>query len=79
MIEYRVKPITRYLVTRFASLPGHDNKTGLVTERGQFDSYQTAHDVAYAMCKLEHDVAGTPPDDPSFQYPRHKDGGETPA
>lgn len=75
MIQYKVKPITRYIVTRYQN----GANTGSVTERGQFDSYDTAYDVAYAMCKLEHDMAGTGPDDADFQYPRHKsDEGATP-
>lgn len=76
MIQYKVKPITRYIVTRFE----RSGQSGTaVTERGQFDSYDTAYDVAYAMCKLEHDMAGTGPDDADFQYPRHKsDEGATP-
>lgn len=71
MIEYRVKPVTRYIVTRYES---GGQSAGRATERGQFDNQKTAHDVAYAMCKLEHDIAGTTPDDPWFKYPDFMDG-----
>lgn len=66
-VEYRVRPITRYIVTRHVDT----GNTGSTTERGQFDNYQTAYDVAYAMCKLEHDMEGSEPDDERFQYPKH--------
>lgn len=67
MIQYKVKPITRYIVTRYES----GTNGGSVSERGQFDSYQTAYDVAYAMCKLEHDMEGSEPGDDRFQYPQY--------
>lgn len=66
-VEYRVRPITRYIVTRHIA---NEMASSQLTERGQFDSYQTAYDVAYAMCKLEHDMDGAEAGDERFQYPR---------
>lgn len=64
-VEYRVRPVTRYIITRYYAT----ENTGGVEQRGEFDNYRTAHDVAYALCKLDHDLAGTSRGDPGFQYP----------
>ncbi len=74
MIQYRVRPITRYVVTRFESHDdGNGRESGGSSERGQYDNAQIAFEVASALCKAEHDAAGTPPDDPNFIYPRQED------
>jgi len=62
-IEYRVRPVTRYIVTRYR------NDTGVSSIKGEYDSQQMAHEVAYALCKAEHDAAGTHPGDMDFVYP----------
>lgn len=53
-IEYRVRPVTRYHVTRFES-EVHDDGTnsGGCESLGEFDRTDTAHTVAVAMCSLE--------------------------
>ena len=66
-LEYRVKPITRYVVTRYES----GENTGGVSERGTFDNADVAYEVAYAMCKLEHEKLGYKIDDERVQYPEH--------
>lgn len=79
-VQYRVRPVTRYVITRW-----HDESDGIRSqggceERGEFNNHQTAYDVAYALCKMEHDLAGTPPDDLGFIYPKAPDWeGATPA
>jgi hypothetical protein len=66
-LEYRVRPVTRYVVTRF-----HQSGNGSGCEaRGEFDSHKAAYDVAYALCKLEHDALGWPIADERIQYPDH--------
>lgn len=76
VIEYRVRPITRYIVTRFEGYT--DDRTtesaGRSTQHGTFENGETAYHVAYALCRAEHEKAGTPPDDPAFQYPPIPDG-----
>lgn len=71
MIEYRVKPITRYVVTRYedASSGGYE-QPATVTERGTFDNHDTAFAVAHALCNHEHCASGEPLDSMSFIYPR---------
>ncbi len=67
-IEYRVRPVTRYVVTRYHETD--DGRTGGCETRGEFDSEAVAHDVAYALCKAEHDTLGYPPGDERVQYPK---------
>lgn len=65
MIEYRVRPVTRYVVTRF-----EDNEThGGSSQHGEFDNQDVAHEVAYALCRAEHERLGYPPGDERIQYP----------
>lgn len=64
-IEYKVRPVTRYIVTRYHNC---DNGAGVETH-GEYDRERTAYDVAYALCKMEHDSLGYPPGDERVQYP----------
>lgn len=72
-VEYRVRPITRYVVTRHFSQDDGPNQAGGSETRGIFDNDITAYEVAYALCKAEHDMSGLPAGDEGFIYP------ETPA
>ena len=66
-IEYRVRPVTRYVVTRFHQ--SDDGEVGGVETKGEFDNQETAHQVGYALCKEEHSRLGYPPGDERIQYP----------
>lgn len=72
MIEYRVRPVTRYVVTRFEH-PNDNTRPPSLKERGEYANAEVAHEVAYALCKAEHDAAGTALDDPDFKYPNTDD------
>lgn len=54
-IEYKVRPVTRYVVTRF-----HDDGRNQGSElKGQFDNELTAYEVANALARHEsadHDL-----------------------
>lgn len=65
-IEYRVRPVTRYIVTRYEE----DGRGAGSDPKGEFDNYETAYAVGYALCKEEHDRLGWPLDDERIQYPR---------
>ena len=71
-IEYRVRPVTRYIVTRWE---GECDPTGdvrgmnSVVQHGGFDNHATAYAVAYALCKQEHDALGWPIGDERIKYP----------
>lgn len=64
-VEYRVRPVTRYIVTRFHKT---DNGGGVET-KGEFDSPVVAYEVGYALAKEEHQRLGYPVGDERIQYP----------
>ena len=67
LIEYRVRPVTRYFVTRYHE---HGPMAGS-TSHGEFDNADTAYHVAYALAKAEHGQLGWPIGDERLQYPLH--------
>ncbi|MGB1390300.1 MAG: hypothetical protein ACPG61_15590 [Paracoccaceae bacterium] len=73
-VEYRVRPVTKYIVTRFEQ--GDD--TGAVETRGQYENGEVAYQVAYALCKAEHDKSGEPIESMNFIYPKIPDGVSIP-
>jgi len=73
-LEYRVRPVTRYSITRYTQ---YDDGAQGVETRGEFDNADQAWETAYALCKLEHEQhTDFPIGDPRVQYPRHPNGGE---
>ena len=74
-IEYRVRPVTRHIVTRFHQ-EDHENgcASGGSSSLGEFDNPETAYAVAYASCKLEHERLGYPLDDERIRYPEAPEG-----
>lgn len=71
-IEFRVRPVTRYIVTRFEQEydpAGACASAGRSTQHGEFESFGTAYAVSYALCKSEHDRLGYPPGDERISYP----------
>lgn len=66
-IEYRVRPVTRYIVTRFHQ-EGDGGSAGIDT-KGEFGNEEIAYEVAYALCKHEHRQLGYPLDDERIKYP----------
>lgn len=72
-IEYRVRPVTRYFVTRYESAADNAESNApnsRSTQHGEFDNFETAYAVGYALCKQEHERLGYPLDDMRIQYPR---------
>jgi hypothetical protein len=76
-VEYRVVPISRYIVTRYEewNLPpdGVSDQAAdrRVVEQGEYATHDLAWEVAYALAKQRHDLLGWPLDDERIQYPRH--------
>ncbi len=64
-VEYRVRPVTRFIVTRYHQ----GENSGGVETKGEFDSANVAHQVAYALAKEEHQRLGYPIGDERIQYP----------
>lgn len=69
-IEYRVRPVTRYVVTRFHSESGEGRGGCGSSVMGEYDNQQMAYEVGYALCKAEHDRLGFPPGDERITYPQ---------
>lgn len=76
-VEYRVKPVTRYIVTRFEAwnLPAGSNcaqsDDKRVSDLGEYANGDQAWEVAYALCKQRHELIGWPLGDERIQYPQH--------
>lgn len=77
LIEYKVRTVTRYVVTRFERRGDSGGCAGC----GEFDNFDTAYAVGYALCKAEHDRLGWPLDDKRIRYPANTIVGneETPS
>lgn len=66
MIEYRIRQVSRWVVTRYeetASSPGRSET------KGEYDNADVAYDVAYALCKAEHQALGYQIGDDRIRYP----------
>lgn len=73
-IEYRVRPVTRFIVTRWEREESDD---GLASTAGssrqignEYANAETAYEVGYALCRAEHERLGYPPDDARITYPQ---------
>lgn len=71
-VEYRVRPVTRYIVTRFEAEVLADGRSGACgsSTKGEFDNWDTAYAVGYALAKQEHDQLGYPICDERIKYPQ---------
>jgi hypothetical protein len=77
-IEYRVRPVTRYVVTRYHEK--NDGKSGECAgsePKGEFDNPHIAYDVAYALAKDEHYRLGWVVGDERIKYPDPVMGGSS--
>jgi hypothetical protein len=70
-IEYQVREIKRYVVTRYAE--SADGRAGSVETKGEYDNADIAFEVGYALCKADHDRLELPVGDERIVYPRHPD------
>lgn len=67
-VEYKVREVKRYIVTRFQS-DENEPKSGSSSVRGEFDNFNEAYNVGYALAKLEQEQLGYPPGDMRIIYP----------
>jgi hypothetical protein len=65
-VEYRIKPVTRYIITRYHQI----GDSAGVDSKGEYDNADVAYDVGYALCRAEHEQLGWPFGDERIQYPR---------
>lgn len=66
-IEYRVRPVTRYIVTRYEEQDARCAKNA--TQHGEYDNSKTAYEVGYALAKAEQDRLGWSLGDERMKYP----------
>lgn len=66
-IEYRVRPVTRYIVTRYEEKGGAASNS--VRMAGEYDNAEIAYEVGYALCRAEHELLGWSPGDERIMYP----------
>lgn len=66
-VEYKIREVTRYVVTRWHT-SGHNGSAGVET-KGEFDNADMAYQVAYALCKDEHERLGYSIGDERIKYP----------
>lgn len=72
LIEYKVRPVTRYVITRFETSGPDENGRGSGSSeaKGEYDNQDVAYEVAYALCKQDHEKSGLPIGDERIQYPK---------
>ena len=70
VIQYKVRPVTRFIVTRFEGFDHPDGRGCAGSDtKGEFDNFDTAYQVGYALCRDEHQRLGWPLDDERIKYP----------
>ena len=72
-IEYRARPVTRYIVTRHES---HGDRQIPTTRQigNEFDNHDTAYQVAYALARKEQEDLGLMPGDMGVIFPEMPKG-----
>lgn len=71
LIEYKVRPVTRFIVTRY-----YENEGAAEASRqigSEYANEEMAYQVAYALCSQEHERLGWGLDDERIRYPAHPD------
>jgi hypothetical protein len=68
MIEYRVKRVERFIVTRYEE--GKESLTGSSRQIGkEFDNFDIAYEVGYALAKADKERLGLGPGDDGVIFP----------
>lgn len=65
-IEYRLRPITRFVVTRYEGTPN----TGSLKTIGEYDNKDVAYEIGYALAKAEADRLELPPGSMEVIFPQ---------
>jgi hypothetical protein len=76
-IEYRVRPVTRWIVTRWESQSNDNgNASGGCAPCGEFANEDAAYKAGEALAFKEREDLGWPPGDERMQFPdRYKAEG----
>lgn len=67
-IEFRVKRVERFIVTRFQSEEGGAAQSARQIGK-EFDNFDTAYEVGYALARGEQESLGLKPDDMGVIFP----------
>lgn len=67
-IEYKLRQITRYIITRYEE-NSPESKGSSVQIGSEYANEYIAYEVAYALCKSEHERLGYAPGDERIIYP----------
>lgn len=80
LIEYRVKAVTRYIVTRYETSGPDIGDDGVARGEGsvrqiggEHNNAEVAYQVGYALARQEAETLGYGPGDDRLRYPRHPD------
>jgi hypothetical protein len=68
MIEYKVREVTRYIVTRFYDFPDDYANSKGSKVLGEFANEDQAYEVADALAFKEREDLGWPPGDERIQF-----------
>lgn len=68
-VEYKIRPVTRYIVTRYSETNGPGGKDAGSSCKGEFDNAETAYQVGYALADRDRETLGYVLDDDRIQYP----------
>lgn len=69
-IEYRVKRVERFIVTRYEVEAGPDGSKGSVRQIGnEYDNSETAYEVGYALARADQERLNLPPGDMGVIFP----------
>ena len=74
-VEYKIRPVTRYIVTRYHETSGPGGDASGSECKGEFDNAESAYQVGYALAKHDHELLGYPLGDDRIQYPDRLKGG----
>lgn len=66
-IEYKIRIVTRYVVTRYDESDG--GRTGSCITQGEYDNADLAYEVAYALAKEQSRLLGLAPGDETVIFP----------
>lgn len=69
-VEYRIKPVTRYIITRFES-EGSATTNNVRQIGKEYDTADVAYEVGYALARADHERLGYQIGDERIRYPEH--------
>jgi hypothetical protein len=69
-IEYKVRPVTRYIVTKYEE----SDNGGSCSQQGEYNNGESAYLVAYALAQADARRLGLPPGDETVMFPEIPEG-----